>query len=168
MNLRTDLAKCCKPISNHVEVGSRRKKMKNLYFVFAALALCACDKSDDGGVTMADARAAAKTSAGASAVDCGTIEIRASRADANCCFASNLAQSMPAFALYKIQGIDSVVAEAVSLKANGEVEHFEFGGNLGDFEEPVEGLVTRRVCNGAALADDACSNERDLPFSCSQ
>jgi hypothetical protein len=142
--------------------------MKSLYFVFVALTLGACNKSDENVITMADARDAAKASAGPSAVDCGTIEIRASRADANCCLASNLAQSMPAFALYKIQGIDSVVAQAVSLKASGQVEHFEFGGNLGDFEEPVEGLITKTVCNGATLADNACSNERDLPFSCSQ
>jgi len=142
--------------------------MRRLHFVIVALALCACDKSDESAITMADARAAAQSSAGTSAVDCGTVEANGNRADANCCLASNLAQSMPAFALYKIQGIDSVVASAVSLKENGQVEYFEFSGNLGDFEEPVEGLITRKICNGAVLADNACSNERALPFSCSQ
>jgi len=145
--------------------------MRHLYFVVFALALSACNKSDNSDesvVTMTDARAAANSSAGSSAVDCGTVEANVSRADANCCMASNRAQSIPAFALYKIQGIDTVLANAVSLKANGEVHYFEFSGNVGDFDEPVEGHITEKVCNGAQMADNACSNETALPFICSQ
>lgn len=142
--------------------------MKRPYFVFVALALCACDPSDETAITMADARTAAMSSAGPSAVDCGTIEAQESRADANCCLASKRAQSMPAFALYILQGIDSVVAQAVSLNADGQVEYFLFSGDLGDFDDPVEGRITKTICNGAALADNACSNETALPFTCSQ
>jgi len=142
--------------------------MKGAYVVFLAFVVCACDTSNGDQVTLADAKAAAKSAAGASAVDCGTIDADDARADANCCFATNLAQSKPAFALYKIQGIDTIFAKAVALEADGHVAYFAFEANLGDFDDPIEGRITEEPCNDAALAENACSNEADLPFNCSQ
>ncbi len=129
--------------------------------------LLACSEEGHVGVTVSDAKAAAKNAAGANAVDCGTVDIQQSKADANCCLASNRAQSIPAYALYMLQGFDSVVAQAVSMDASGVVTYFSFSGNVGDFQEPIEGQVTEQTCQSPVLAENACSNATDLPFACS-
>lgn len=143
--------------------------MKNhLWLVILTLGIGSCDDDDrQRGATAADAKAAAQQAAGPSAADCGSVEVD-HRAEANCCFASNRAQSLPAYALYEARGTESAVALAISSDAAGHVRLFQFEATPGDTAYPDEGRVTEATCpQPAQLIDDACNNETDYPFVCS-
>jgi len=119
------------------------------------------------GTTLEDLEIEARRTAGPNALDCGTTQIGADRSQTNCCVASNYSQSLPTYAVYMEQGIDTVEATAVAVNNVGEVTYLAFHGDLGDFEEPWEGEIVTAPCASPTLTQDVCSNPTARPFNCS-
>ena len=133
----------------------------------AAFGAAGCLEESGDPTTLEDLEVEARRIAGAGAVGCGTTQAGADRSTTNCCVAGNYTQSLPTYAVYMEQGIDTMEAVAVAADNSGAVTYLVFHGRLGDVRPPWEGEIVREPCANPVLAADVCSDPAGRPFACS-
>ncbi len=141
--------------------------------VVLCLLLAGCGSSE--GVTsarevmdqaFADLGAVAERTAGRAAIDCGVAELGDDHSPVNCCLADKHLHALPAYAIYQLQGIDSLGAIALTTDRSGTVFSIHIDGQYGNFEEHGENRIVSSECKSPRLQDNTCSDPEGFPFDC--
>lgn len=129
------------------------------------LSACGSGSDDDRGLTFKDFRDTTQNAAGAEAVDCGHVDLGGDRSPASCCVVSNYAQSLPAFATYDKQGIDSRIAEGFAARRDGTVVVVSYDSGL-ETGNGSDATLDERNCDAPVASPNACSDPNGQPFVC--
>lgn len=99
--------------------------------------------------------------------DCGTAEIDSSPTEINTCVASAFNQSEPFMAFYKMQGIDSEVAAALTGNAQGQVTLWRFDSNPAGGIPASPGRIYKEDCRDPELSGSLDTGYETL-FVCAE
>lgn len=128
------------------------------------LSACGSDSGDAQGPSFGDFRAATRDAAGAEAVDCGHVDNGVDRSAVNCCVVGRYAQSLPAFATYEEQGVDSRVAQGFAARSDGAVIRLSYDSGLET--DGSDATIDEQDCSAPVASPNACSDPNGLPFVC--
>ena len=136
-----------------------------IMFVFTVM-MGGCGDTNKSGIDFNAFHEKVRRTAGDGAIDCGIVDIGADRSQTNCCVANNYKQSVPAYAIYKSQGIDSDYATGVCSNATGSVTFFGFDSDPSGSGSANNGEIRQNICMSPTILATACTDSVKLPFTC--
>ncbi len=115
-------------------------------------------------LTFEDFRQFVINSATDDAIDCGFTEPSDSVVAANTCAAESFNLNQPFYAIYRLQGIDSTVGEALTSDGT-TVSYWHYDSNPAGGAPPQSGVIEGTLCNQAALSGSLDGEPREV-FYC--
>ena len=111
----------------------------------AYLAVC-LDRDNPAFVPFTEFEQMVASEAGESATNCGVAEVGSVLFDNNQCIVDAFILQNPAYAIYKLQGIDSLLAEAITISESGVVRLWFYDSNISGGGELTLSLVDNVEC----------------------
>jgi len=127
------------------------------FFIFCVLVtlLGGCNEDDIPTISLEDFEQEVINVAGTQAFDCGKVEINESPLAVNTCVSDSFIINQSFYSFYIAQGIDSTVAYAISMAANGVVLYWSYDSFDG-------GKITSIVCKEPSATSELTGAHTDV------
>ena len=119
--------------------------MKKFYILIFILFFTACYENKSG-VTMNDFINTVKASTKENAIDCGYAEIRENQFEINTCVTESFEKKLPFYAIYQLQGTDSLVAKGIVYTTDETLFFYHFDSDPSGSASENNGKITKTEC----------------------
>lgn len=140
--------------------------MKSFYILILLLLLSGCEVSENkSGITMNDFVNTVKSSTGENAIDCGQVEINENQFDTNACMAEAFTNNSQFYAIYMLQGTDSLGAVGLAYGVDEALFFWNFDSDPTGGGSIDNGKITKAECLNAVFSGNLDSEYYNV-FSC--
>ena len=140
--------------------------MKNFYILVLLLLLSGCEGTENkSGITMNDFINTVKSSTGENSIDCGQVEINENQFDTNNCMAEAFTNKSQFYAIYMLQGTDSLGAVGLAYAVDESLFFWYFDSDPTGGGSINNGKITKKECLNAIFSGNLNLDYYDV-FSC--